>query len=83
MWYYWCCDYGSDNGKAIVKAMISRWADEAEDLTSQLGWWAKEASLADDVNEAGDAKVAEANEADKAKANDAKKANKADKAEAY
>ncbi len=63
--------------------MISCWANEADKLKNQRGWWANEASLADDVNEAGDAEVAKANEADEAKANVADEADEADKAEAY
>ncbi len=49
-------------------------ANKADELTSQRGLWANEASLADDVD---DAEVAEANDVDKANATDADKADEA------
>ncbi len=58
--------------------MISCWVDEADKPTSQQGWWADGAGLANDVDEAGDAEVAKSNEADEAKANVANKADEAD-----
>ncbi len=64
-WYNCCCDYGWNNSKTIVEVMISHWADGADEPTSRRGWWADEAGLVNDVDEAGDA-----DEADDAKAID-------------